>query len=105
MKGMGSPVIDNSHLNLDYDNLIFDRGIINGLELSEYNEGESPQITSVKHDRMGFRVVISSDCNDDSVIELEYNIQQLTPGKHETILVPNVFQKDGTKCMHMRNMA
>ncbi len=49
VKVMSLPKIDNSHLKLDYDNLIFNREVIDGLESSKFDEAKPQQITSVKH--------------------------------------------------------
>ncbi len=44
---MTLPETDESHLILDYDYLIFDRGVIDGLESSNYQEQKTPPITSM----------------------------------------------------------
>ncbi len=42
VKVLGMAEVDHSQLNLDYDNLKFNRDVIDGLEIVEYNEEEPP---------------------------------------------------------------
>ncbi len=79
--------------------------LIDCLESIDYNEGELPQITHVMRAGKGFWVVIGADIEDNWVSGGDYNIQQLTPSKHETILVPKLIEKDGTNWMHLENIA
>ncbi len=78
--------------NNDYDNLIFNREVIDIFESSQYNKGKPRQNTSVKHAGKAFSVVIGLGFNEYSVREVECNIQQSTHSKYETILVPKVIK-------------
>ncbi len=87
-KLMNLSVIDDLYLKLDYDNLILDKGVIDGLESSDYNECKTQPITTVVHSRKGFWVVTCSDYDKDEGKEGRFNIQQLALSEHETIMFP-----------------